>query len=228
MSERYAVYYSPEESTPLADFGQRVLGRTAGGCTVAASEDDYPDRQLAASLSATPAHYGFHATLKAPFHLRKGQSEDLLLSAVEALAQQQTPITMHTLEPRKLSGFAALVFAVQPTKVHQLANQCVEQLEAFRAPLTPEDIQRRKPDTLSETQQYYLKEYGYPFVLSEFRFHMTLTGSLHSAEHAHYFAWLDALYRQCVPSPPVLDRLMVFWQQNRTKPFKRLQEFSFG
>ena len=227
MSARYAVYYSPEESTPLADYGQRVLRRTAGGSTIAASEDDYPDKQLAASVSATAAHYGFHATLKAPFNLRKGQSENLLLSAVEAIAQQQSPIVMHTLEPRKLSGFAALAFAVQSTAVQQLAHLCVEQLDAFRAPLTPEDIQRRNPQSLSEIQQYYLSEYGYPFVMSEFRFHMTLTDPLHSAAHAHYFSWLIALYRRLVPLPPVLDRLMVFWQPDRTKPFTRVEEFPF-
>ena len=227
MSARYAVYYTPEDSTPLADFAQQVLGRDAGGRSVAASEGDYPDKQLAASVSATPAHYGFHATLKAPFHLRKGQSENSLLSAVEVLAQQQAPIVMHTLEPRKLSGFAALMFAVQPTAIHQLANECVEQLEAFRAPLTPEDIQRRNPDALSKTQRYYLSKFGYPFVMSEFRFHMTLTGPLHAAEHAHYFTWLDALYRRRVLSPPVLNRLVVFWQPDRTTRFTRVEEFSF-
>ena len=227
MSARYAIFFSPEDSTPLADYGERVLGRTAGGSAVGVSEDDYPDRTLAANLSATTAHYGFHATLKAPFHLREGQSVDSLLSAVEALTHRQSAIVMQTLEPRKLSGFAALMFANQPGAVQQLASQCVEQLEGFRAPLTPEDIQRRKPDALSKQQQHYLHQYGYPFVMSEFKFHMTLTGPLDSATHTDYFAWLYTLYKRRVTSPPVLDRLSVFWQPDRKSRFTRLRQFPF-
>ena len=227
MSARYAIFFSPEDSTPLADYGERVLGRTASGSAVGVSEDDYPDRTLAANLSETTAHYGFHATLKAPFHLREGQSVDTLLSAVEALAHGQSTIVMQTLEPRKLSGFAALMFANQPGAVQQLANECVEQLEGFRAPLTPEDIQRRKPDALSKQQQHYLHQYGYPFVMSEFKFHMTLTGLLDSATHTHYFAWLYTLYKRRIKSPPVLDRLSVFWQPDRKSRFTRLRQFPF-
>ena len=228
MSGRYAVFFCPEDSTPLALYGERVLGRTAIGNTVPASEDDYPDRTLAASYAATPAHYGFHATLKAPFHLREGKSEDALLRAVDALAQRQSPIVMHSLEPRMMSGFASLLFADQPDSVKQLSSQCVEQLEEFRAPLTAEDIQRRNPEALSKMQQFYLHQYGYPFVMSEFQFHMTLTGSRHSTMDTEYFSWLSALYDRLVTSPPLLDRLAVFWQTDRTSRFVRLAQFPFN
>ena len=225
MSERYAVFFCPDDASDLAKFGYRVLGRTADGHNIALSNDDFPDRHLAASLSAIPAHYGFHATLKAPFRLSGDSTKAALLDAVERLACSQSSIVMHSLQVKMLSGFQALVFDPQPPSVANLAEQCVEQLEIFRAPLTDEDLRKRNPLHLSEIQRGYLGKYGYPYVMSEFRFHMTLTGPLHLTEHADYTHWLHELYRRLVPQTPVLDRLVVFWQPDRSTAFKRLAQF---
>lgn len=228
MSGRYAVFFCPDDASALAAFGQRVLRRTADGCPISASIDDFSDPQLASSLSAIPAHYGFHATLKPPFGLSEGSSVEALLSAVEKLASQQTPIVMHSLRPKMLSKFQALCFDVQPIAIAELAERCVEQFENFRAPLTDEDVRKRCPQNLSETQRDYLYRYGYPYVMSEFRFHMTLTGPVHLTEHANYLSWVEALYNRLVPQAPVLDRLVVFWQPDRSSDFTRLAQFPFS
>ncbi|MFK7857963.1 MAG: DUF1045 domain-containing protein [Granulosicoccus sp.] len=227
MNARYAVFFCPDDASDLAAYGQRVLGRTAEGMPVAKSSDDFPDRQIAALLSATPAHYGFHATLKAPFHLSDDSSEEGLLAAVEALAGQQTSIIMQTLQPRRLAEFVALGFENQPEAIARLAARCVESFEPFRAPLTKQDLHKRNPDQLTETQKSYLYRYGYPYVMSEFRFHMTLSASISRAEHSDYVDWLKTLYVKLIPRSPVLDRLAVFWQPDRDTAFTRLVEFPF-
>jgi hypothetical protein len=48
-------------------------------------------------------------------------------------------------------------------------------LDAFRAPLTGAEFARRRPDALTPRQRELLKAWGYPYVLAEFRFHLTLT-----------------------------------------------------
>jgi len=229
MCERYAVYFSPDDSTELAHFGRTVLGRGNDGLNVEASSDDYPDSAVGKLLTATPAHYGFHATLKAPFQLAPGATKQSLLDAVAQIASEHSPVEMCGLRPQQISGFLALMFDTQPTAVKLLAQQCVERLESFRGPLSSEDIERRNPDALSQQQLQYLQQFGYPYVLKEFRFHMTLTGrGKNISEHSDYVDWLCTLYDRTVQSSPFLDRLCVFWQPDRKTQFIRISEFRFN
>lgn len=228
MSARYAIYFSPADDSALARYGERVLRRTAGNQSIELSLDDYTDRSVMHMLSSTPAHYGFHATLKAPFHLRPDASVSQLLEVAESLAARHSMITMDSLSPKLLSGFMALCFETQPAAIEHLAEQCLKEFEPFRAPLTQKDIDRRNPDQLNEVQRGYLNQYGYPFVLSEFQFHLTLTGKLDVAKHPDYIDWLYELYKQYVPEPPLLDRIAVFWQSEKTSAFTRLAQFPFS
>jgi hypothetical protein len=54
----------------------------------------------------------------------------------------------------------------------------VREFDGFRAPLTPEDRARRNPSALTPRQCDYLDRFGYPYVMEDFRFHMTLTGRI--------------------------------------------------
>ena len=227
MSARYAVFFCPDDHSELAQFGNRVLGRNAKGDALAPVDGDFPDRAIAATLSQTPAHYGFHATLKAPFELAAHSSQLELLSHTEALASAQRPIALNGLRPRLLAGFMALAFDQQPSAVSALASECVQALEPFRSELTEADLIKRKPAQLSEQQKAYLFRYGYPYVLTEFKFHMTLTSKLGTSNYQDYFDWLITLFDQLVPATPTLDRLAVFWQPDRSVAFKRIAQFPF-
>jgi len=225
---RYAVFFCPADNSELGLYGQQALGRSADGQVPDWAFANSPDRQLALALTATPAHYGFHATLKAPFHLAEQATEQQLLEAVEMLASRQSAIALHTLEPRLLSGFMALTLSSQPPAISSLAEQCVKQIERFRAPLSAEDIRKRNPVQLSEQQREYLYQYGYPYVMGEFRFHMTLTGKVSADLHALHIRWLNELYDTQLTKTPVLDRLAVFRQPDRETSFSRLVEFAFN
>ena len=51
-------------------------------------------------------------------------------------------------------------------------------LDPFRAPLTPSERARRRPEDLDPRRRALLDRWGYPHVFEAFRFHMTLTGRL--------------------------------------------------
>jgi hypothetical protein len=85
---RYAIYYAPAPDTRLWRFGSHVMGYDAatglersGFALGEHSDEDW------ASITAHPRVYGFHATLKAPFHLGDGD-EIALKSALAAFAAE--------------------------------------------------------------------------------------------------------------------------------------------
>lgn len=239
MTARYAIYFTPEDKSDLAYFGACALGRMPDGSDLIHREEMlrsdetlisntvFIDKSLAIELRERPSHYGFHATLKAPFHLAENRYEEELLESVQAFSESQQLINLESLQPQKISGFMALTLENQPESLLSLAEQCVRRFEPFRAPLTDEDLQKRKPEDLDEQQRAYLFEFGYPYVLSEFRFHMTLTGPVNDNTHDEYIDWLTSLYYDIVREGRTLDRLAVFKQPDRSSPFVRLAEFPF-
>ena len=58
--------------------------------------------------TAEPRRYGFHATLKAPFHLRRGRTESELLTAVSDFALHGEAFAFD-LRLAAIGGFVALV-----------------------------------------------------------------------------------------------------------------------
>lgn len=233
MTARYAIYYAPADNSPLAQFGAMVLRRSAlqaGERTVnPAQMPSYIDIQRWKALTQIPAGYGFHSTIKAPFELAEHASVAELLEAVGVLCSQFSTIELANLAIRNAGTSVSLAFSSgQPQSLATLAGRCVTELDNFRAPLTAVDIERRKPDQLSERQRSHLFAYGYPFVLDEFDFHMTLTSAV-TATDAAFIDWLDNLFAATVPHATALfDRLAVYRQTDRQAPFLRIAEFPFG
>ncbi len=227
MSTRYALYFAPDSGTRLAEFGEAVLGRTATRVRDEEATSAFPDRQRWLSLTRSPAHYGFHATLKAPFELAEGSSLDELRHQVEAFANTQSPIALTGLQPRRLSGFAALTLEHQSEALSRFAFRVVEAFEPWRRPLSEQDIERRKQQALSARQLELLDRYGYPYVDEEFRFHMTLSGPL-GEQDQDYLDWLQDFYARQLEGTPQLDQLAIYAQTSRTTPFVRLNSYLLG
>jgi len=220
---RYAIYFAPSNSSALARYGHTVLQREP-------LANDHPIR-LAVTHKAS--HYGFHATLKAPMELAAGCTERQFLQAVEDFSATQRCIELQGLAPCVLDGFHALtlprtddaVSAAQ--KVSEFAGSIVTSFEPFRAPLSEFDRARRKPELLSPSQRQYLEEYGYPYVLRAFRFHMTLSNRIGDAQDStSYHEWLSEFYTRTVTETPLLDSLAVFHQPNRDAAFTRIATFA--
>ncbi len=221
MSVRYALYFSPVTNSPLASFGAASLGRSATTPRPDNVGSPHPDKARWLALTQSPAHYGFHATLKAPFELRPGTTVEGLTRKLQQFTKSLSAIPLEGLAPRHLSGFAALTLTSQPATLRSLAQQVVETFEPFRQPLSDADIQRRKRQELTPRQVELLDRFGYPYVDDEFRFHMTLTGPL-SEQDLDYVAWLKTLYSQFVTDTPWLDQIAIYSQPDRQSPFVKL------
>ncbi len=216
---RYAIYYVPTASDPLYQLGAQALGYD--GFT--GNDIDFP-REITQHISdwsevtTDPRKYGFHATLKAPFALAPGRTEAELLKAFAAFAAPATPKI--PLLVSAISSFIAVIPAAPSVELAALAQTCVEAFDAFRAPLTDHDRARRRPDRLTERQLAYLDRWGYPYVAEEFRFHMTLTGSLPRERHDQLLPILRRLFAAITVAPRKIDRIALFYQPDTTSRFR--------
>lgn len=167
---RYAVYLTSPRHHALTRAAERWLGRSA--FTGATSAPEAP----AEADAATPARYGFHATMRAPFRLRDDRSEDALRDAFARFAAEEGTIAAR-LTVASLANFVALVAPDQPA-IERAHAASLDAFEPFRAPLNAAEIARRRPERLDARGLALLEAYGYPHVLEHFRFHMTLSGPL--------------------------------------------------
>ena len=202
---RYAVYYTAPPGV-LARFGAGWLGwDSAAGQVVDHPQVPGLDPARVAALTDVPRRYGFHATLKPPFVLAGGSAR-ALADDLAVLAAGLAPVELPGgLQLAELDGFIALIPSRQPAALTDLAAALVGGLDGHRAPLTPADRARRRPEQLNERQRELLDLWGYPFVMEEFRFHMTLTGPVTRAEGAEVAAILRSVMESILPRPHVID-----------------------
>jgi hypothetical protein len=170
---RYAIYLTPPEDSPLERAAAAWLGRSAFGGPA------MPPVAPAEADPATPARYGFHATLKAPFRLADGRTEADLLDAFGRFAGERAPLAVPLVVSR-LSRFVALT-AADHGPVQAACDAAVAAFEPFRAPLTAAERERRRPERLDEEERALLDRWGYPYVFGRFLFHMTLSGPVEEA-----------------------------------------------
>jgi hypothetical protein len=90
----------------------------------------------------------------------------------------RAPVTIPSLEVRRLGGFIAVVPTEPSAALADLAAATVAALDPFRAPPSEAELARRRKARLSDRQEALLMKWGYPYVMEEFRFHLTLTGRL--------------------------------------------------
>jgi putative phosphonate metabolism protein len=204
--QRFAVYYAPRPGAfalcANAWLGwDPTTGQTLG-------QPDVPGIPDPAAITADPRRYGFHGTIRAPFRLAKGVTPDTAAATVAALAARLAPVTCDGLRLENLHGFLALTPEGCEAALLDLGASVVEGTEPLRAPLTEEDIARRCPETLSSRQRDLLHRWGYPFVLEEFRFHLTLTDRL--SDPAPVIAALSAHFAPVLPRPFVIEDLCLF------------------
>lgn len=190
---RFAVYFAPARESAWWRAGCEWLGRDAQ--TGESFEPPQPPRltRALAQLTDAPRRYGWHGTLVAPFRLASGVTQDDVSAATRAWALTQHAFTL-PVQAATLGDFVALrpADAHGDASIRALASSALRTLDALRARPTQTDLARRLAAPLSERQRDLLREWGYPYVFDEFRFHMTLSGSLADpAERAALLAWWD-------------------------------------
>ncbi|HQZ12582.1 MAG TPA: DUF1045 domain-containing protein [Devosia sp.] len=226
MPERFALYYAPPASHPIWPRAAQWLGRDPLGEPLppAAIAGIEAGHRLEACKSAR--RYGFHATLKAPMALAPGTDRRALEAELRRFSDETPMASIGRLRIANLDGFLALIPEMQSDALTRLAGEIVTRFEPFRAPLGTSSREKRIRDgRLTERQIAYLDTYGYPYVLDEFRFHMTLTDRLSHAERPGLLAAATAWFEPVLDEPFMLDRIALFHETEAGAPFSRLADF---
>lgn len=226
---RSAIYYTPEEDHPLGRAAAAWLGRDpySGAATVPPHVAGLRSAEIAFHTAA-PRRYGFHATLKAPFRLAEGCSQEALEAALERFAADARLVTIPRLVIRQLDGFFALVPEEALPDLDAFAAAVVEEFDPFRAPLTEAEIERRNPDGLTPEEFKNLCQWGYPYVFNTFRFHMTLTGRVGAAEAPAVRAALEEVFAPFLADPVSVDALTLFVEPKAGAPFTVSSRHALG
>lgn len=223
---RYAVYFAPAAGSDLDRACSSLLGRCARtGQSLASPRLPGIDPDRWTELTAAPRHYGLHATLKPPFFLADGVTENELLDALAELAGRSRSFLLPPLRLEAIGSFLALSPSGPCPGLDALARSCVMELDRFRRPPSSEELGKRRAKGLTAEQDRLLLRWGYPYVLDEFRFHLTLTcGIADPDERNEIRKILGELLAPALAAPVFVSQISVFRQGATTRPFTVLDD----
>jgi len=229
---RYALYFAPQPGSPWAEAGNSWIGRDAERGT-AVSQEPVPGipSVLLSQLTSCARRYGFHATLKAPFHLAPGFSETNLEAMAAAFSQAQRSIAVPALQVKPLDDFLALRPEGAEDEIGALAMRTVSYFDLLRAAPTDNELPARRRRGLSPRQEALLQRWGYPYTEEEYRFHLTLSDDLREIGLDAAYTLRRAAEEHFAPTaqaPFVIDRLSIFRETEPGAPFYVWRSFPFG
>lgn len=229
MSRRYAIYFAPPPGSALEDFGRHWLGRDhVTGEPVDMLTLDGLERSEQIEITRSARHYGFHATLKAPFELAPGQNAEALHAKARDFAAARKTFEAPPLVISKISKWIAFTLSDASPGMNDLAADCVRAFEEFRAPLSPDDIERRRKSGLSPRQDEQMLAFGYPYIFDDFQFHMTLAGPLEKDRQDKVHGLLRAAAPALDDQPLLVGGIAIYEQVGRDQPFIQTARLPFG
>jgi hypothetical protein len=209
-AERFAIYFAPREGSLLAQLAGEWFG----------AED-------VQAYTVSPRHYGFHATLKPPFALAEGIAASRLRESVAAFASGVPALVLPALEVSLLGNFIALTLREPSAELTELAGTIVAHFDSFRRPPAEEELAQRRQAKLNARQLELLERWGYPYVMDQWQFHMTLTSSLKEPEvRERLLGRLREHFAPALAEAVVIEDLSVFWQPNRATDFTQTERFA--
>jgi 2'-5' RNA ligase len=230
---RYALYLTPPLGSDLWTFGCDVIGRDAStGKDIEGFAPEGHSSESWRELTDDPRRYGFHATLVAPFRLRADLEVADLIDGVAAFAAKAHPFEVGQVQIGKIGAADGGAFVVlKPTgpsrELHAFEEKAVRGLDVLRAPLTHAERRKREAARLTPLQRYYLDVWGYPYVLSEFRPHFTLTNAVDDSKEIEKALSWD--FQMRVGSPLLrIETLALFGERESDGQFEILREFPLG
>lgn len=226
---RVAIYFAPAADSALHGFGADWLGRDAliGAPRPAPTVGGIAPERLTA-ITASARRYGFHATLRAPFHPAKGVDIADIIAATKAFGGARKPFDL-PLEVANHKGFLALTPVRAPAALGALEADLLAHFDPLVRPPSPDELARRRQANLSPAQDAHLRRWGYPYVLDQFHFHMTLTNRLSDpAELATLFDVLRARAAPVLAEPLRVDAIAVFVEAEKDADFICAARCPFG
>lgn len=180
-------------------------------------------------LTAIPRRYGLHATLKAPFHPATGRTPAQLQEALADFCRILHPVILPGLALTEMDSFFCLAPLGNTDELNRLAGSFVREFDSFRAPLGENERQRRMARSLTTREQLHLEQWGYPYVMENFRFHISLTGPLTDTIPRQEIRQLLEVYlipALCQPLP--IDSLALVREPEAGAPFELVERFTFA
>jgi len=222
---RFAIYAVPgagladAAGAALCQRAEQWLGRSSSGQPLTPGVPAGWTRAELDAITASARRYGFHATLKAPFRLAEGRTPEELDAALAGFAAGQAGALVPRLSLECLGGFYALVPGAEAEGLHALADEVVIAFEAFRAAATEAEIARRHPASLTPRQRELLKTWGYPYVLDEFQFHLTLTDRIPRERRPAVERTLRSWFAASLGTTVLVGALALFTEHEPGAPF---------
>lgn len=226
--DRYAIFFAPSTDTLLwklgclwhgrdPETGQTLRSPPLAGMSVGRQDE----------ITRQARHYGFHATLKPPFALKAGTRLADLETALWDYAAGACAITAPALEVSCIGGFLALTLAGPCPALDRLCADCVERFDRWRAPESAEKVEARRRAGLTARQEAMLQRWGYPYVMEEFRFHITLTAWLEEPEISIVENHLRGMFHSVLAMPLYVDRIVLF-EESKGTPMRLVRAFPFA
>lgn len=217
---RFAINFTPSAADPLTLAASQWLGRNA----FSGEAMELPFiRELGlhdiAFNTAVPRRYGFHGTLKPPFRLAEGMSEQTLLRHMMHFTGQHQPVALPALEVVRMGNRFALALSQPCPELHHLAAATVMHFDSFRAPMSEAELERVDTEKLSAAQFSNFHRFGHPHVMDEFRFHMTLTGPVGAHEMQRFETVLKRYFEPFLQRRQHIANLALFVELEPGAPF---------
>lgn len=154
---------------------------------------------------------------------------DSLLNAACVFARTLAPIDIPPLELAIIGKFIALTPTTQSAALDKLSAACVRAFEAFRVPLSDEQLENYKQNRLTVHQEQMLEHWGYPYVMEEFRFHISVTDRIDDpTERDDVMTALETLAASVLGNPIVVRDFTVFGQAGIDEPMVAIERIPFG
>ena len=232
---RYAIYYAPPKESSLEEFGRYWFGWDPLNAKLINNKHriNYLNRFGIKNLInidknvLIPKKYGFHGTLIPPFKLHKNYSTNTLFKKTEEIAKKFKKFKFYKFKLKKINNFYAFVQNKKNNNINKLSNRLVRELFKFRSPLTKKEIDRRNPSKLSKLQLNILYKWGYPYLMSEFNFHMTLASEVTGNKLYLELKKIERNKEIILNEINNFDKIYIFGE-NQKGMFENLENFSLS
>ena len=171
--------------------------------------------------------YGFHGTLIPPFKLNKNYSTNTLFKKTEDITKKFKKFKFYKFKLKRLNNFYVFVQNKKNNNINKLSNRLVRELFKFRSPLTKKEIDRRNPSKLSKFQLNILYKWGYPYLMSEFNFHMTLASEVSGNKLYSELKKIENNKEIILNEINNFDKIYIFGE-NQKGMFENLENFSLS
>ena len=225
---RYAIYYAPPEGDYLSEFTASWFGwNPHRGTKVSYLKLNDLNFEISA-ITKNPRRYGFHGTLKAPFFLIRSRTVKELKLAILKLSLSVQKVEIKSMILQNLNGFVVITPAMENKAIGRLAKKCVEELDLFREPEPIKKMQMRRSKGLSKSEERLLQKWGYPYVLENFKFHLTMSGKLKPEASQNVIDVLTSELQPVLKKPLLINQICLFGENIRHGNFEIIEKFQLA